>query len=106
MSDYYILDKKNRAIPVGYLRWKWYLRKNRIVKEDKIGDYLISTRFTGVDVGPDEGYRWIFETRVFNKNDENINGRVAERDCSYSMALRSHKKLCEALRFNLNIKES
>lgn len=72
----YVLDKDKNVIPAKTLGWAEYFEnsKNRIVKQEDVGDCWVSTVFLGIDHAfpglseldqPDENYKPIvFETMI------------------------------------------
>lgn len=103
----YILDKDKKIIPIKtinengkiiekeLLRWeKWFENiDNRIVKQDNIGKYFISTVFLGLDFNVfGEGEPLLFETMVKNKENEKWTD-YQKRYSTYNEALKCHNEL-------------
>jgi hypothetical protein len=71
----YILDAQDRPVAVGedeesIYQWAiWYEDINRIVKQEKAGDFFISTVFLGVDYGLN-GPPVLWESIVFRDGQE------------------------------------
>jgi len=68
---HWILDENRRAVPVDMMTWaRWMNSAERIVKQETIGDYWISTVFLGLDHNyAEEGPPILWETMVFRKLD-------------------------------------
>ena len=69
---HYILENK---IPkrVSLRKWaEWFSENDRIVKQEHIGDIFISTVFLGLDHNHWGGNPHLFETMVFDENDNDI----------------------------------
>lgn len=103
---YILKDKKSIPEP-ELLKWgKWMQdKKNRIVKQTNVGNYLVSTVFLGLDyefemllVTPPENYNpLIFETMIFDISSTNEVGfhddvfDYMERYRTYEEAIEGHK---------------
>ena len=71
MSEYY--DKQGKAI--DFLEWgKLYGNKEyKIIKQEDVGKYWVSTVWLGIDHSFGEGKPLIFETMVFEKENGKTN---------------------------------
>lgn len=93
---HYILNG-HEVVPVDDLLLfaMWYEDGNRIVKQEQIGEYWVSTVFLGLDHNWGwEGPPVLFETMIFI--DEKAD--VAERYCTWDEAAAGHDAICERLR--------
>jgi hypothetical protein len=71
---HYVLDENRRAIPASPEQWKkFWASANRIIKQDCIGDHLVSTVFVGTEYA-------IFETMIFHPR----NGIPASEGIEYA----------------------
>lgn len=95
----YILDENNNPVHIeDTLEWgKSFENKNRIVKQEHVGDVYISTVFLGLDHRFDEdGPPILFETMIFGgKHDQ-----YQERYCTWDEADIGHR---DAVRMVKNI---
>lgn len=66
--SHWILDDKGVPIPVDLETWaKWFEKRDRIVKQEWIGDCFVSTVFLGIDHNFGEtGPPILWETMVFS----------------------------------------
>ena len=93
LNNRYILDDKGNAIPEpDLLKWaKWYeVDKNRIVKQEMVGDVRVSTVFLSIDSLPldSAGKPVLWETMIFGGEHDDYQ----ERYTSLSAAKAGHKK--------------
>jgi hypothetical protein len=67
MSDHYILDENKNPKPANLHEWaKWFEgNRNRIVKQETVGDAKVSTVFLGLDHSWGIGPPILWETMVF-----------------------------------------
>lgn len=106
-KDYFILDENRNAIPATLMEWAEYFEntKKRIVKQENIGDYWISTVFFGLDYGliemfylkegSMENYKpQIFETMVFT-NKQDLYEIYCDRCSTWKEAEECHEKAIE-----------
>lgn len=93
---HYIL-RDHEPVPVDdFMLWgMWYQDADRIVKQEQIGDYWVSTVFLGLD------HNWnmggppvLFETMVFIEGSADAH----ERYCTWDEAMAGHEAICERLR--------
>jgi hypothetical protein len=121
-NDKYILDGHTPVECPDLILWAtWFedTRKSRIVQQDQIGEYWVSTVFLGLDHGygylreggPPKAYRPIlFETMTFIGNPKNrkrdsrgklrpdIESDGCDRYATWDEALAGHLVICERLR--------
>lgn len=93
---HYILRGHEVLAVDDFMLWAmWYEDGNRIVKQEQIGDYWVSTVFLGLDHNWSfQGPPIVFETMIF------IDGSAdaAERYSTWDEAAAGHEKICERLR--------
>lgn len=86
------------GIPVecrDILVWaKWFEenRKERIVKQDTVGNLFVSTVFLGLDYGFFGGKPILYETMIFDES-KGGEGIYSERYCTKEESLKNHEKL-------------
>jgi hypothetical protein len=84
------------AVPCDdFIEWALaYEDRGRIVQQDQIGDYWVSTVFLGLNTRMFSGLPALFESMVFinNKSSE------SERYSTWDEALAGHLRICAALR--------
>ena len=99
MSQHYILNDDNVAVPVDVLEWARWFDMNyqrRIVRRDKWPDgVVVSTVFLGLDhAWGERGPRHIFETMVFGGDFD----QETERYSTWAQAEAGHHAMVERLR--------
>ena len=106
MSDHYIL--KGRAIEkVDLMTWaKWVEAQPdaKIVKQEYVADFWVSTVFLGLDHRFGPGSPVLFETLVFKREPSgkiDFNEVHGERCGTYEEAEEMHSRACEYVRTNL-----
>lgn len=71
MKDgHWILDKNGNPMPADLITWaKWIENRSgdRIVKQENVGDLMVSTVFLGLDHNFGDGPPILWETMVFGK---------------------------------------
>ena len=106
MSDYYIL-KGHEVEKVDLVTWAKWLEENhsaKIVKQEDVGGYFVSTVFLGLDHRFGDGPPVLFETLVFKRKPD---GEVdycevhGERCGTYDGAEEMHTRCCEYVRTSL-----
>lgn len=95
MNDQYILDGKTPVIENDLTAWgRWMQANNRIVRQEKIGDVLVSTVFLGMDHAFGESSPLLFETMVF--------GGPLDQECdrcgTWDWAEKMHETMMERVR--------
>jgi hypothetical protein len=92
---YYVLQG-HTPVPVhDVLAWAAsFEHKDRIVAQDQIGDYFISTVFLGMNHNWGDGPPVLFETMIFLDD----KGDACERYCTWDEAQAGHAAVCERLR--------
>ncbi len=98
----YILDENKNVIPASILEWRQFLENdydNKIVNQEEISNYVISTIFLGIDHNPewspevDENYKpHIFETIIFKDDNSDI---YCRRYSTWEEAGEGHQKAIE-----------
>lgn len=102
----YVLDKKHNPIPVdleddSVAKWgKWFEKnKNRIVKQENVEDWFVSTVFLAVDHNfTGEGPPVLFETMVFGMSDGDEMGQFTRRYTSWDAAAEGHRATVQNLK--------
>lgn len=85
----YILDEHNNPVPCDIFTWgKFFETERRIVRQEQVGEYWISTVFLGIDLGWGHGPPVLFETMVF-LND--WGGIDQDRCCTWAEAMWMHQ---------------
>jgi hypothetical protein len=92
---YYILNGKV-PVPCDLLTWAAWLEEHladRIVKQEDIGQFWISTVFMGLDYSSRKGPPLLFETMVFDRSAEQHPHSVwMERAPTWELALETHAR--------------
>ena len=89
-NKHYILKNKE-VIESDFMTWaKFFESKERIVKQEEVNGYKVSTVFLGIDHNFGEGKPLLFETMVFGGKDEE-----QERYSTYKQAEQGHKKMVD-----------
>lgn len=93
MSDKYILTPAGNPKQVDDLmEWaRWFETADRIVHQQQVGDYFVSTVFLGLDHSFGSGPPLLFETMVF---DEQRNEMYCERYSTWEQAVAGHDFAC------------
>ena len=100
-KDKYILDENKNIIPATLLEWGEWLENagdKKIVKQENVGDYFISTVFLGLDHNwisdlykTDSHRPHIFETMIFH-NEGNYIESYCRRCSTWQEAEAQHKR--------------
>ncbi len=114
MRTYLLVGQE--VIPCTSYEWaERFEKSDRIVKQDDVGPFWISTVFLGLDHGFEDGPPLLFETMVFEKKDpdreveeENIDWSsiYMERYSTYQEALEGHEEKVKYIRDILSSAES
>jgi len=99
MSHYILVNKRIKS--VSLMVWaKWFSRgeKDRIVKQENVGVYWISTVFMGIDHSFGIGTRKMFETMIFNQAKNGESGEIFGRCGTYRQAETMHSKAVEFIK--------
>ena len=103
MSEYYRLEGRN-VVPVASTKeWATYYegsRKDRIVKQEYVGDKWVSTVFLSLDHSFVDGPPILFETMVFAAPDGKVSnwGELERERCStYEEAEAQHAAMVKRL---------
>ncbi len=97
-GNLYKLDGK-KPVPCSFEEYITFMKSatHRIIEQTQIGDWLISTVFTGMDHAFGQGEKRLFETTVFGLPNDT-------RPCWYfstwNQAIRKHRKLAVMLESN------
>lgn len=85
----YILVDKKPILEPDLLRWGNFMKKNkdRIVKQENIGNIKISTVFLGVDHSWNDHFPALFETMIFGGE----HSEYQERYTTWDEALAGHE---------------
>ena len=63
---YILVDRV--AVPADLLRWaQWFETADRVVAQEEVEGYFVSTVFLGIDHAWGDGERKLFETMVFTQ---------------------------------------
>lgn len=106
LGRYYVLDRHHTVVATrDVLEWGRFFekRKKRIVKQETIGHYWVSTVFLGINHGFGTGPPVLFETMVFLDKEDPHDGRESgdcERYCTWDEAAAGHEVVCARLREN------
>ena len=101
MSDYYILTKNKEIKVVPLLEWAEWIGKvgNKIVKQENVGKYWVSTVFLGL-IGLNHNFSGIgepllFETMVFprKKGEERYRELDMDRYATWEDSKKGHKEM-------------
>src|SRR5258708_10813621 len=93
----YRLDGHTPVRCDDFVEWAMaYEDRGRIVQQDQIGEYWISTVFLGINSRLFRGPPVLFESMVFIG--EKPNSSSAERYSTWDEALAGHLRICAALR--------
>lgn len=104
--DYYILDGREikKVDLMTWARWLETNRDDKIVKQEDVGNFWVSTVFLGLDHNWGDGPPILFETMVFKRD---ADGKVGfcevhgDRCCTYDEAEEMHKQCCAYVRTRL-----
>lgn len=87
----YILDDDNNVIPATITEWGKFRRTHRkIVKQEHVEKYFVSTVFVGIDQSFIDDELKVFETMVFPN--ESIQEEYCERYGTYKEAEEGHER--------------
>jgi len=104
---YYRLNEDHSVTPLpdgdeGMLEWaRRFENSNRRVAEDQIGNKWVSTVFLGMDHGWEGGPLWIFETIVFEGDNEIDIWRYS----TWDQAMEGHSAACAGATSGLSRKQ-
>jgi hypothetical protein len=94
---HYILDGKV-PVPVDMMTWAMWFenhRQDRIVKQENVAQFWVSTVFLGLDHNWGDGPPLLFETMVFDRGDNAENRNLdcwMERTSTWELALEAHER--------------
>lgn len=93
MSKFWILNEKKKMIKASLEEWgRWFELDERIVAQEYIGEYFISTVFLGIDHGlnfSEEARPVVFESLVFGSEREALE---QARCCTWDEAVAMHSR--------------
>ena len=99
---YYTLDAEHRIIEATSLRaWaRWFEdTTNRVVKQENLGAYFVSTVFLGLDHRFGRGGRpLLFETMVFQRRGHEENLNIQERCSTWQEAEAQHARVAAEIK--------
>lgn len=95
---YYVLDENRNVVGLpldddvsSVVKWaKMFKEKDRIVKQEDVGPYFVSTVFLGLDHNWGDGPPHLFETMVFK-------GSESDLDCRRCSTWKEAEKQHEAM---------
>lgn len=92
MLEHYIMDSDHKIKPASLEEWvRWFELDDKVVKQEYVGPYFISTVFLGLNHRfTGDGPPILFETMVFRDNESDID---MARCCTYKQALKQHAKM-------------
>ena len=90
-TDKFILKDKEIIVCNDIIEWGRAMEKDRIVKQDQIGDVGISTVFLGLDHQFGEGEPLLFETMIFGGKEDNYQDRCSTWEQAEEMHLKAKK---------------
>ena len=95
-SRHYILNEEHVPIPAGLFEWAWWLQdfRHRIVQQDTVDGYWISTVFLGLDHNWGDGPPLLFETMIFEGDARDDTG-FQRRYPTWELALEGHRHAVE-----------
>ena len=97
---YYVLIGQTPVPEGDALKWAaWFETADRIVKQEHVGVYFVSTVFLGVDHNWFEGPALLFETMVFADGDSH--GLHCERCAIWMEAEAQHERIAAECRRRL-----
>lgn len=95
---YYILDENNNPIGTNnVIKWGRLMQlKEKIVKQENVDNYFISTVFLGIDHSYDFGNPVLWETMIFRKDKDGSKELGSDifhdRYSTYDEAIQGHKE--------------
>jgi hypothetical protein len=99
--EHYILNDEHVPVPVDLMTWATWLGSDasrRIVQQDDVGDYWVSTVFLGLDHNwCEQGPPLLFETIIFARKSadkDDIESMWMERYSTWELALSGHRRAC------------
>jgi hypothetical protein len=98
-QQHYILQD-HVPIPVDFLTWaRWFEGpvEQRIVSQEYVGDYWVSTVFFGLDHEWRDGPPLLFETMVFARGGEGLEGLFQRRYSTWEQASLGHRAIVAGL---------
>ena len=100
--DKYVLNEEHVAIPVGLGTWAvWWLERpaKRIVKQEDVGEFVVSTVFLGLDHSHwFGGPRQLFETMIFTQQGKRGHDVYCDRYATWAQAVAGHERTIVKLR--------
>jgi hypothetical protein len=104
-SKHYIIKNK-KVLEVPLMEWATWFEspegmKERVIKQDRVGDLFVSTVFLGLDYAWDNREPILFETMIFRdtpKSEYPHEDIYQNRYHTYDEALTAHEKLVEDIK--------
>jgi hypothetical protein len=112
VSKLYILDEAHNAIEVSSETFSlWHADEDKtLVKREHHGDYFISTRFFGTELGLTLGTKLrplLFETMAFlHHGTPKMKILMQERCCTWDEAVKQHERIAAVFRKRIKEKEN
>jgi hypothetical protein len=105
-TDHYILvGREIRKVDLmTWAKWLEEHRAEKIVKQEDVGGFWVSTVFLGLDHNWGDGPPILFETMVFPRNAAGgavMDEQWCERCCTYDEAETMHERGCAYVREHL-----
>lgn len=101
----YILDDEGNPQPEpDLMKWAEWIEKGgktRIVKQTKVKGHFVSTVFLGLDYQFQGGVPMLFETMIWDKNDQDI---YQDRHSTKQKAMTAHDRLVNAIKYGHELK--
>lgn len=87
---------------MDYAKMGEYQREHRIIQQDKVGTFFISTVWLGLDHGYGEGEPHIYETMIFDESEEGPSypdwpDMYQERYSRWKSALKNHRRVLKVV---------
>jgi hypothetical protein len=101
MRGQYILDENGKPVPCNDLmKWGLFFRdsEKRIVKQERIGSYHVSTVFLGLDHSWGQGPPILWETMVFEDNKGAMDQEMDRCSGNREQAEAMHEAMVERVR--------
>lgn len=105
-AHHWILDEKKQPVKVSLMEWaQWMEKRERVVKQEWVGDTWVSTVFLGLDHNfSDSGPPILWESMAFS-NRKNVNNDMMRCAGNWEQAEAMHERMvlhvCEVEGINL-----
>jgi hypothetical protein len=103
-KGHWILDENHNAVEVGlgdWAQWVESMGANRVVRQEHMQSFFVSTMFLGLDHRFGPGSPILFETMVFAKTPTGVvdySGLYMDRYETYAQALEGHERAIEKIK--------